>query len=389
MLANGQVLLVKKLMLNKTQWWCGTVGARIELGWFLLIWEVQTARPIFRYGSTCEVRRRADFLSDRRVVQLNPLVWRPLLHSCILPFRSGLSAQKYKRIWTDHGSPLVVTTHLQADRLQRELFQRFGNFILSKNPSAPVDSLPEPPANYTGLPLVEVAYGMRYGQPSVQKALDHLHERGIRKLLVLPLYAQPAEPSVASAYDAVFNTLRTWKFMPDLRMVGGFTDHPAYITALSKSVKNFWAENGKGQKLLISYHGIPSSSLKQGDPYYCHCSKTTRLLAESLQLKSDEYEMTFQSRFGWSEWLQPYLDERLKDLKDFTTLDIITPGFISDCLETINEVGREYEERFHKTLTGEKGKLRRIPCLNASTASIEMLAVLVEENLAGWLLPTK
>eukprot|EP00921_Rhytidocystis_pertsovi_P024905 GHVQ01040105.1.p1 GENE.GHVQ01040105.1~~GHVQ01040105.1.p1 ORF type:complete len:688 (+),score=77.90 GHVQ01040105.1:338-2401(+) len=302
-----------------------------------------------------------QFLSDRRVIDMHPLLWRPILHGAVLPFRSGASAKKYKNVWTKQGSPLVATTESQKKKLQTIMIQRYGYCgsdpsrtipASSSNDKAPVTTASESgmtgnlsrsntPKELRVKSKVIVKMGMRYGEPSVGAALRELHDEGVRKILVLPLYPQPAEASTASVYDAVFSEIKSWRYMPDLRILGGYADNPSYVRAVSKSVQEFWTKNGKGQKLIISYHGLPAKTLLKGDPYFCYCSKTARLIGANLGLQAGEdYEVAFQSRFGSAEWLKPYLSDRLPILAaaGIRTLDVVSPGFSTDCLVRITDV---------------------------------------------------
>lgn len=224
---------------------------------------------------------------------------------------------------------------------------------------------------------------MRYGQPSVASAIDRMLSQGVRKLVVLPLYPQYCASTTASTFDAVAADFTRRRWMPELRFVTHYNDEPAYIEALAASVRQHWEENGKADLLVMSYHGIPKRYLTNGDPYHCECHKTSRLLAEALDLKSDEYMTTFQSRFGREEWLQPYTDETMKGLpgKGVRSVQVLCPGFSADCLETIEEIGEENKDYFMEA--GGK-RFEYIPALNDSPAHIDTLMTLIERNLHGW-----
>jgi len=208
-------------------------------------------------------------------------------------------------------------------------------------------------------------------------------DQGVRKLVVLPLYPQYCASTTASTFDAVAADFTKRRWMPELRFITNYNDNPAYIEALANSVRKHWEENGKADLLLMSYHGIPKRYLTNGDPYHCECYKTSRLLAEALELKSDQYMTTFQSRFGREEWLQPYTDETMKSLpgKGIRSVQVLCPGFSADCLETIEEIGVE-----NKTYFMEAGgkRFEYIPALNDDPAHVDMLFALINDNLHGW-----
>ena len=299
-----------------------------------------------------------EFLSDPRVVEIPRVLWLPILHGVILRRRPRVSAEKYALIWTKEGSPLAVHTAKQALLLKGYLGERL------KTPHA-------------------VAWGMRYGEPSVEKALGSLCEEGCDRILVLPLYPQYAASSTASSFDAVFDAMKKMRNAPALRLVKHYHDHPAYIAALAKNVSRYWEVNGRPDKLLMSFHGLPRFALDRGDPYHCECHKTARLLGAELGLTPDRYVVTFQSRFGRAEWLQPYTLQTVQELGKRKTgrLDVICPGFVSDCLETLEEIGMENKAAFVKAGGGE---FRYIPALNENHEWIEALARIAAENLHGW-----
>lgn len=301
----------------------------------------------------------AEFLSDRRVVEIPPAVWKPILHGVILRTRPAKSAEKYASIWGAEGSPLKVHTERQTALLQQEL------------------------AGRTPVPLV-VEYAMRYGRPAVRDALGKLRQQGCDRILVLPLYPQYAASSSGTALDAVWRVLLTTRNVPDVRTIRHFHDHPGYLDALRQSVDSYWAEHGHPDKLVMSFHGIPKRSLDLGDPYHCECQKTGRLLAEALGLSKDRYRICFQSRFGKAEWLKPYTAQTLEELGRAGTrrVDVICPGFVADCLETLEEIGMEGKAGFLKAGGGE---YHYIPALNSRATWISALADLVMENLGGWL----
>ena len=299
-----------------------------------------------------------QFLSDRRVVDLPRLLWWPILNLIILNIRPRKSAAAYAEVWSDEGSPLLVHTRRQTDALREQLEALYGDRIV-------------------------VDFGFRYGSPSISEGIDSLKRQGARKLLVLPLYPQYSGPTGASTFDAVAEDFHKRRWLPDFRFITHYHDHPDYIAALAASVRRHWERHGRADKLLMSFHGIPKRYFDSGDPYFCECHKTARLLAESLELGESDYQMVFQSRFGREEWLQPYTDEVLEALpgEGVKSVQVICPGFASDCLETLEEIAMQYEEVFDQA---GGTRFEYIPALNEAPDHIAMLARLVEENVQGW-----
>ncbi len=304
-------------------------------------------------------RYLGEFLWDPRVVEIPRPLWWLILNAVVLNTRPRKSAAKYAAIWSAEGSPLLVHTQKQAKLLKGWLGER------TKAPFA-------------------LRFAMRYGKPSIAAALDELRAEGCDRLLVLPLYPQYAASTTASAADAIFDRLRATRTLPALRMVRHYHDHPAYVAALAQSVRDYWQREGRGDLLLMSFHGLPRRSLERGDPYHCHCQKTARLLAERLGLAPQDYRVTFQSRFGRAEWLKPYTVRTLEELgrSKLRRLDVICPGFAADCLETLEEVALEGRETF---LTAGGGDYRYIPALNEHPAWIAALGEIALENLQDWL----
>lgn len=300
-----------------------------------------------------------EFLSDRRVVDLPRALWWPILNGFILPLRPRRLAHSYASIWRDDGAPLLVHTRMLAEGVQKLLDQ-----TLSKH--------------------VPVFHAMRYGNPSVGAALDAADAAGVQRLAVIPLYPQYSASTTASAMDGLFNELAKRRRMPALRSVHAYHDDPGYISALAQSVEQHWKTHGRGDHLLMSFHGIPQRYFDAGDPYHCHCHKTARLLAEALALSKDDYSVTFQSRFGREPWLQPYTDARIDALADagVTQLDAICPGFSADCLETLEEMAMQYRDQF--IARGGKA-LRYIPALNAEAEHVAMITRLAAEQLQDWI----
>lgn len=303
----------------------------------------------------------AQFLSDPRVVEVPRLLWKCILHGVILRIRPRRSAAAYKTVWTEVGSPLMIYTQQQCDGLSDALKKIYGEQLVVK-------------------------FAMRYGEPSVTRCIEEMQQEGVRQLLVLPLYPQYSAATTASTFDALAADFTQRRWLPDLRFISHYHDYPPYIDALAKSVEAHWAEHGRADKLLMSYHGIPLRYLTNGDPYHCECYKTSRLLAERLGLGKEEYMTTFQSRFGREEWLKPYTDHTLKAFPEqgVKSVQVICPGFSADCLETIEEIGEENREYF-MAAGGERYEY--IPALNASEPHIEVLTQLVERNLQGWDMP--
>ncbi len=303
-------------------------------------------------------RYLAEFLWDRRVIEVARPIWWLILHGVILRIRPKRSAAAYAKVWTEEGSPLMVWSVKQRAALQRQLDS----------------ALPAP---------VHVALGMRYGNPSVAHALEELRRKNVRRLLVLPLYPQYSATTTATAFDAVAAALADRRWIPELRFVNQYHDEPGYIGALAASVREYWAAHGRGEHLLMSFHGLPRRYLLAGDPYHCHCQKTGRLLAEALFLKDGEWSLSFQSRVGREEWLRPYTDERVQDLgkAGVKRLDVICPGFSADCLETLEEIAMQNQEFFIEA-GGEQ--LSYIPAVNARRDHISFLTQLVLRHLQGW-----
>lgn len=298
-----------------------------------------------------------EFLSDPRVVEIPRAVWWFILNGLILPLRSSKSAEKYASIWTEDGSPLKVHTERQAKLLRGYLGERGHQ--------------------------VEVACAMRYGQPSLPGVLDRLKADGCDRILILPAYPQYSGTTTASAFDAVFRHFSRVRNVPELRLVKHYHDHEAYIHALAKVIRSYWDLNGRPDKLVMSFHGVPKRTLLLGDPYHCECHKTARLLAKQLQLSADDYVVTFQSRFGKAEWLQPYTAPMLQTLgkEGRRRVDVVCPGFVSDCLETLEEIAMEGRQEF---LHAGGKEFHYIPCLNEDPAWITAMADIAEEHLIGW-----
>lgn len=291
----------------------------------------------------------AEFLSDSRVVELPKWFWKPFLNAVILPIRSKQSANLYQSIWMEEGSPLAVYSKKLAEKVQKKLGESY-----------------------------RVVLGMRYGQPSIQKVLKSLLHAKVQSLTILPLYPQYSAATTASCFDSVSKVFKLCRFIPSLYFVSSYFNHPLYISAIAKTVRQYWLKNGNNAFLLFSFHGLPQRSLKLGDPYAQQCFTTVNLLEKELALAPSQYKVVFQSRFGKAKWLQPYCDEVLKALpaQGIKRVAVICPGFAVDCLETLEEISKRYQELFFKA----GGQIfQYLPALNASNAHSELLIALIQQ----------
>ncbi|MBC3831049.1 ferrochelatase [Undibacterium amnicola] len=298
-----------------------------------------------------------QFLWDQRVVEIPRAVWWMILNFIILPFRSKKSAEKYASIWTNEGSPLLVHTRKQAVLLKGYLGERGHE--------------------------VNVVHAMRYGSPSIPEVLAQLKTEGYERILILPAYPQYSATTTASNFDAITQHYQQTRNVPELRFIKHYHDHPSYIHALKNSILRAWEQNGKPEKLVMSFHGLPKAFLLRGDPYHCECYKTARLLAEQLGLSKEDYVVTFQSRLGRAEWLQPYTEPTVQALakQGIKRIDVVCPGFLADCLETLEEIAIEVRQAF---LTAGGQTFNYIPCLNESPDALRALAEISEQHLIGW-----
>ena len=309
----------------------------------------------------------AEFLTDPRVVEIPSVAWRPLLHGVVLRTRPAKSAARYARIWTKDGSPLAIHTHKQKVLLSGYLGQRLKALGL--------------PADH-----VVVEHAMRYGTPTIASALERLRKGGCDRVLVMPLYPQYAASTTASVFDAVAAHLRTVRRMPGLRFVDSFHDDPGYIAALAAVVNDYWTRHGQPEHLVLSFHGLPRRTLVRGDPYHCLCQATARLLARELGLEARQWTLAFQSRFGRGRWLEPHTADVLAKLGAARPrrVDVFAPGFVADCLETLEELAIEGKRTFQAAGGADYDV---IPCLNEHPRWIAALAELVLASLHGWLAP--
>jgi ferrochelatase len=301
----------------------------------------------------------AEFLADRRVVELPRILWLPILHGIILRTRPAKSARKYAKVWMAEGSPLKVHTERQAKLL--------AGFFL-----------------HDGTTDLIVDWAMRYGQPSIRERLAALRAAGCTRILVVPMYPQYAASTTAAVVDEIAACLTHWRNLPEIRFVRSFADDTGYIAALAAIVRAHWQKNGQAERLVLSFHGIPRRSLDLGDPYHCECMKTARLLGEALGLPKEAMQVCFQSRFGKARWLGPYTQPTLEDMaaKGVKSVDLICPGFVADCLETLEEINMECREAF---LAAGGEHFSYIPCLNEQDAWITALMHLARRHIGDWL----
>ena len=288
-----------------------------------------------------------EFLSDPRIIEVPKIIWWFVLNIFILNFRSFNSARLYKSIWTDGGSPLLVNCIKIKEKVQKSL-----------------------PSNY------QVALGMRYGNPSIKSALNELKEANCRDIEVITLFPHYSATTVGSIFDAVSTEIKSWRWVPSVKFLNSYHDNPLLIEILSKRIKKSFESQGKPDKLVFSYHSIPKKYFDSGDPYHCLCQKTSRLIAEKLSLDEKDYITAFQSRFGPSEWLKPYTSETMKSLpkEGIKSVQVVSPGFGVDNLETLQEIDIENKEYFEDA-GGEN--FHYIPCLNDDDDHVEFLISLI------------
>ncbi len=301
-----------------------------------------------------------EFLSDPKVVELPGFLWKPLLKGVISPLRSKKVAENYKLVWMEGGSPLRVYSKAQAEKLQARL-------------DADTESR-----------TVIVDYAMRYGEPRLDKTIDSLRERGCEEILVMPMYPQFSGSTTGTILDYLGRYNAELRDPVNFRSVKHYTDHPLYIHALAQSVEAFWEQNGKPERLLLSYHGLPQSMVDKGDPYFEHCHLTAELLREALVEHNIPIDVSFQSQFGKAKWIGPSTEATIREYPaaGVKRVHIMCPGFSVDCLETLEEISMGIKEIFEKEVGGEE--LLYIPCLNASESSIALIQYIVESNLKGW-----
>ncbi|WP_100657793.1 ferrochelatase [Alteromonas flava] len=299
-----------------------------------------------------------EFLSDPRVVEVPRLIWWFVLNGIILNIRPKRSAHAYSTVWSEQGSPLMVHTKDQCEAISQRCREVYGEDVV-------------------------VDFAMRYGQPGISQTITRMQAQGVRKLLVLPLYPQYCASTTGSTFDAIADCFKQSRWLPDFRFISHYHDDTRYIAALADKIKAHWQEHGRADKLIMSYHGIPKRYLLNGDPYHCECHKTSRLIAAHLGLEKSEYMTTFQSRFGREEWLKPYTDHTLQDLpsEGVKSVQVVCPGFSSDCLETIEEIGVENRDYF---LEAGGERYEYIAALNSDPGHIDVLFSMIQENLHAW-----
>lgn len=309
--------------------------------------------------TTSAVRRYlAEFLSDPRVVSIPRFIWAIILHGIVLRIRPKRSAQAYQSVWSDAGSPLLAIAKRQKEAIEIALRDRFSG-------------------------SVEVALGMRYGNPSIGDGLEALRKANAQRLLVVPLYPQYSATTTASAFDAVTSELQNWRWLPEFRFINRYHHEPAYILALAESIQQYRQEHGSADKLLFSFHGIPKDYFEQGDPYPNECHQTAMDTIKSLGLSQDEWAISFQSRFGKQEWVKPYTETTLKDWgsSGVGRVQVVCPAFSADCLETLEEIAVENRDYFLEAGGKEYGY---IPALNDQPAHVQMLSELIIRHSQGW-----
>ena len=303
-------------------------------------------------------RYLAEFLSDPRVIETPKWIWWFILNGIILRIRPRRSAEAYQEVWTDEGSPLLTIGLQQKQALQA---------MLEKQVAGPI----------------KVELAMRYGNPSIAAGIDALRQANAQRILVFPLYPQFSAATTASTFDAVTDHLKQCRWVPELRFINHYHDHPGYVDALANSIERYWQEHGKPEKLLFSFHGLPKDYFLSGDPYHCECHKTARLVAEKMNLSDDEWITTFQSRFGPREWLTPYTDITLKSLaqEGIKHVNVICPGFSADCLETLEEIRLQNRDFFIE----EGGQhFGYVPALNDNADHIKVLSEIILQHAQGW-----
>jgi len=309
--------------------------------------------------SVADVRRfLREFLWDPRVVEVARPAWWLVLNLVILTTRPRRSARAYAKVWTEAGSPLLVISKKQHGALQKLLDTQEGH-------------------------PVKVALAMRYGKPGIAAGLKELREAGASRILVLPLYPQYSATTTAAIIDAVADELRHWRALPELRFINDYHRHPAYISALAESVRRYWSVHGEPDKLLLSFHGIPQEYVDAGDPYAEQCYNTAALLIAALELPKDRWQLSFQSRLGPKQWLQPYTDHTLEALakEGVRNIHVLCPGFSVDCLETLEEVAMENRDIFLEAGGEQYGY---IECLNEHASHIQLFSELITRHTRGW-----
>jgi len=299
-----------------------------------------------------------QFLSDRRVIERPaPWLWQIILHTVILPRRSRMLVARYRDIWLENGSPLLIHSQAQADGLAQRLHQQGRN--------------------------IRVVLGMRYGEPSIPCAMDALRAQGCERILVVPLYPQYAASTTATVVDAVAAHAASLRNQPELRLIKRFHTAPEYVDAMTRRIQTFWREHGVPDRLLLSFHGLPRRAVEQGDPYHRDCMETAQALRQRLGEHGSRVHVAFQSRFGSEPWLQPYLKPTLQAWarEGVARVDVFSPSFLVDCLETLEEIQIDCRKAY---LQAGGGQFRYIPCLNDDPGWLDGLTAIAARNLQGW-----
>ena len=304
-------------------------------------------------------RYLAQFLSDQRVIDYPRWLWLPILHGIILNVRPRRSARLYQNIWTGQGSPLLVIMRRQAEALQSQLLARTDQDV-----------------------IVEI--GLSYGNPSVADGLRGLRQQGADRILLFPLYPQYSATTTAAGLDAAMVELASWVKLPEVHWTHSYHQHPGYLDALGQSIRDYWSREGQPDRLLFSFHGIPERYERSGDPYRRYCQHTAEQVAARLGLQKEQWQIAYQSRFGPEPWLQPYTDQVIESwaAQSINSVHAVAPGFSADCLETLDEIDREYRELFEGT---NSGQFHYIPALNTRPDHIEALAEIAASTIQGWL----
>lgn len=299
------------------------------------------------------------FLGDRRVIDVSPLLWKPLLHGVILNFRPLRTAAKYRAIWTSEGSPIAVYSQRLAAKVGARLGARLGDGV-------------------------RVRLAMTYGNPSIAAGIDWFAGQNVRRLVVLPMYPQYCSSTTGSVFDATARVLSRWRWIPETRFVNDYHDDPGYLDALAARIEAQWAANGERSHLLLSYHGIPVEYVAGNDPYQAQAEATTHGVVARLKLAPDQWSHSYQSRFGPVQWLQPYTEDTLRALagRGVRRLTVISPSFAVDCLETLEEIEMEYRSKFLE-FGGEH--IEMVPALNDDDRHAELLASVATRHLQGWI----
>jgi len=308
--------------------------------------------------TTSAVRKYlAEFLSDPRIVEMPRIIWWLILNIIILNIRPQRSKKLYKKIWSKDGSPLLVISNNIVSKIKN------SKNILKKNI------------------LIDLA--MRYGNPSIKKALDNYRENNINKLVVIPMFPQYSAATTASIFDKLSSEMKTWRNIPDIRFLSTYHDEPSYISACAHRIKHHWEKEKKSKKLIFSFHGLPQVNLHKGDPYHCYCHKTAEMIAKELKISESDYIVTFQSRFGNQVWLQPYTDEVLENLakEGVDSVDIFCPGFLCDCLETLEEINIQSRENY---ISCGGIFFNYISALNDSDENIKSMENIILQEIMDW-----